>query len=111
MANVYAHLSWEIDTVERDASSNATYITMDKLRVQKVNYLPNAISDVITIQTYDPNTKAWQNVWSQTAAAGGSAGELSLNFGGDGHDFLGFKLAQMGPSASSDAGTLYVYFK
>lgn len=110
MANVYAHLSWTVDTIPR-TSSVATPITTDKLRIQKINYVPNAQNDVVTLQTYDPNTAAWQTVWSGTAVAAGAAGELSLSFGDWGHDFLGFKLTQMGPSASSDAGTLYVYFK
>lgn len=100
MANVYGHLHWALDT--------KGVITTDKLRVQKINYIPDASSVASHVLTIKDNNA--ETIWTATPFAAGQEGELSLNFGDQGHDFLGMNITQMG-TASSDAGTLYVYFK
>lgn len=108
MANITGHLHWVIDTIPVDASSAATPLATEKLRVQKLSYIPAASSANITLQTYNSVAKAWEDCWNETAA--GTA-TLFMNFGSDGHDFHGLKLTNMGVASASTTGELYVYFK
>jgi hypothetical protein len=108
MANKTGHLHWAIDTIPVDASSAAIPLATDKLRVQKLTYVPTSSSANITLQTYNHVEKAWEDCWNETA--GGKA-TLFMDFGSQGHDFHGLKLTNMGVASASTTGVLYVYFK
>lgn len=96
MANEYGHLQWTLDT--------AGVITTDKLRIQKLKWVPSATGgDDLTI--LDNNDEI---IWDANAPATSFATEdysYELDFGEGGHDFLGFNLSVI------DGGTLSVYFK
>ena len=90
MANVYGHRQWILDTTG--------VISTDRLRVKKMEWVPNAANDDLAI--VDNNS---EEVWTVTnALTGGRAGLEAIDFS-EGQDFEGFNLSTLG------GGTLYVY--
>jgi hypothetical protein len=90
MANEYGHLQWVLDT--------AGTISTDKIRVKRMEYVPNAAGDDLAIT--DNNG---EEIWTVTdALTGGRAGLETIYFNPP-QDFLGFILA------ITQGGTLYVY--
>jgi hypothetical protein len=91
MGNIYGHVQWILDTIG--------VITTDKVRVRKMEWIPNAAGDDLVI-----NDNNGESMWTVTdALAGGLAGAERIDFGDRGIDFLGFNLATLG------GGTLYVW--
>jgi hypothetical protein len=91
MANIYGHLQWILDT--------AGVISTDKIRVKKLEWVPNAQNDDLVI-----NDSNGESVWTVTnATAAGRSGLETLDFGEKGQDFLGFDLDTIG------GGILYVW--
>lgn len=93
MANVYGHNIWKLDT--------AGVISHDRLRVKKMEFLPNAASDDLVV--VDDNG---EDVWRVTnALAGGRAGLEAIDFS-EGQDVDGLNVSTLGASC-----VLTVYLK
>ncbi len=92
MGNVFGSTQWILDTV-------ATTITADKVRIRRMEWVPNAALDDLAIT----DTQG-EEIWTVTnAIAGGRAGLETIYFGDPGQNFDGFKLPTIG------GGELYVY--
>lgn len=89
MANVYAHTHWILDT--------AGVVTTDKVRIQKMEWVPTVASDDLTILDNNDET-----IWDIDADTTPSREKIDFD---SGHDFLGFNLSVI------DSGVLYVYLK
>ena len=85
MANVYGHKIWKIDT--------AGVITTDRVRVNKMTFLPNAANDDLAI--VDNNS---EDNWRVTnALVGGVAGTVNFDPSKP-IDFEGFNVSTLGSS-------------
>ena len=89
MANIYGHSQWILDT--------AGVVTTDKVRINKMEWRPNAAADDLLI--YDNNA---ETIWVTKALAGGTAGKEDFSPSKP-FDALGFDVETI------DGGTLYVW--
>jgi len=86
MGNAYGPREWKLDTTGT--------ITVDKVRVRGMEFIPNAASDDVVIKN-----AAGDTIWAVTnALSGGVAGIETINFGDKGHDVEGFVLNSLGTS-------------
>lgn len=91
MGNAYGPREWKLDTTGT--------ITVDKVRVRKMEYIPNAANDDLLV-----SNSAGDVIWEVTnVLAGGLAGAERIDYGDKGHEVEGFVLTTIG------GGTLYVW--